>query len=114
MTTLLGRVRRLGSAKSRTAEDSVKQFTGLLLALLTPYVVVLIIMMAGQPYSYVAEAMKSLWVAPPFTAFMLVSFQSVFRDLHQVGSPNRVFTSINTMFFTVQKRPPALIPSAIM
>jgi len=74
MTTPLGRVRGLGSAKSGTAEYRAKQFTGLLLALLTPYVVVLIIMLAGQPFAYVTEAMRSLWVAPPLMAFMLVSF----------------------------------------
>jgi len=63
----------LGSAKTGTVEYVAKQFSGLLLGLLTPYVIVVIIRYAGKPYSEVTAAMTSFWVMPPLLAFVLIS-----------------------------------------
>lgn len=73
MKTPLGRVRGLGSAKSGTTNYIVKQASGLVLAILTPYVVVLGILLFGRPWLEVREAISSLWVAPALAAFILVS-----------------------------------------
>jgi len=73
MTTPLGRVRGLGSAKSGTKEYVAKQFSGVLLGLLTPYVIVLLVMYAGKPYNEVTTAMRSIWVSPPLLGFILIS-----------------------------------------
>jgi succinate dehydrogenase / fumarate reductase membrane anchor subunit len=71
--TPLGKVRGLGSARSGTSEHVAKQFSGVILGLLTPYVIGLAIVLAGKPYDQVVELMRSMWVAPPLTAFIVIS-----------------------------------------
>ena len=73
MTTPLGRIRGLGSAKTGTIEHVVKQFSGFVVALLTPYLMVVLITLAGRPYDEVVSTLKSLWVSPPLAAFVIVS-----------------------------------------
>ena len=73
MTTPLGRVRGLGSARRGTAEHVAKQFSGLLLFLLTPWVLYTVIRLAGRPYAEVIVALKSLWMSPPLAAFIVIS-----------------------------------------
>ena len=73
MTTPLGHIRGLGSAKTGTIEHVVKQFSGFVVALLTPYLMVVLITLAGRPYDEVVSTLKSLWVSPPLAAFVIVS-----------------------------------------
>jgi succinate dehydrogenase / fumarate reductase membrane anchor subunit len=84
MRTPLGRVRGLGSARSGTHEHVAKQFSGFILALLTPYVVVLLIIYAGKSYNEVITAMRSMWVAPPLLAFILVSTYHMYIGMRVV------------------------------
>ncbi len=73
MATPLGRVRGLGSAKRGTRTYWTKQFSGLLLGLLTPYMAVIALMSFGKPWREVQNTLSSLWVAPFVAMFLVVS-----------------------------------------
>lgn len=73
MTTPLGRVRGLGSAKSGTRTYWTKQFSGVLLAVLTPYIVIIAVMTFGRPWPEAQRTLSSLWVAPFVVMFLVVS-----------------------------------------
>ena len=105
MTTPHGRVRGLGSAKSGTTTYVVKQASGLVLALLTPYVVVLGIRMFGRPWLEVREALASLWVAPALAAFILISaihmrigMQVIIEDYVHARGPKTSLLVANWLF----------------
>ncbi len=73
MTTPLGRVRGLGSAKGGTGIYVGKQVSGVVLGVLTPYVVALGIYMFGRERDFVVASIASFWVGPALIAFIVLS-----------------------------------------
>jgi succinate dehydrogenase / fumarate reductase, membrane anchor subunit len=73
MPTPLGLVRGLGSAKSGTATFVKERLSGLALFFLTPYLVVVMMPVFGQPYPVVLDAIGSLWIGPALVAFLLIN-----------------------------------------
>jgi succinate dehydrogenase / fumarate reductase membrane anchor subunit len=73
MTTPLGRVRGLGSAKGGTKPYVVKQASGIALGALTPYIVGLGIYLFGRDRDFVVHSVGSFWVGPPLLAFVILS-----------------------------------------
>ena len=105
MTTPLGRVRGLGSGKTGTTEYVAKQFSGFVLAVLTPYVIVIVLAFAGRPYHEVVSGLKSLWVSPPLLAFLLASLyhmrigmKVIIEDYVHAEHPKTVALAINWCF----------------
>ena len=73
MTTPLGRVRGLGSAKGGTRSYVLKQASGLALGLLTPYMIGVGIFLFGRDREFVLASMGSFWIAPALTGFIVLS-----------------------------------------
>lgn len=73
MTTPLQRVRGLGSAKGGTGSYVAKQVSGLVLGLLTPYIIGLGIYLFGRSRDFVVASVSSFWVGPPLIAFIILS-----------------------------------------
>ncbi|XAZ25967.1 succinate dehydrogenase, hydrophobic membrane anchor protein (plasmid) [Sinorhizobium sp. B11] len=73
MTTPLGRVRGLGSAKGGTRSYVLKQASGLALGLLTPYMIGVGIFLFGRDRELVIASMGSFWIAPTLTGFIVLS-----------------------------------------
>ncbi|OWW00123.1 succinate dehydrogenase [Rhizobium sp. R72] len=73
MTTPLGRVRGLGSAKGGTGPYVLKQASGLALGLLTPYIVGIGIYLFGRDRAFVVESVGSFWIGPALLAFIILS-----------------------------------------
>ncbi|MBC2771665.1 succinate dehydrogenase, hydrophobic membrane anchor protein [Rhizobium sp. AQ_MP] len=73
MPTPLGLVRGLGSAKSGTATFVKERLSGLALFFLTPYLLVVMMPVFGQPYPVVLQAVGSLWIGPALVAFLLIN-----------------------------------------
>ncbi|WP_309084788.1 succinate dehydrogenase, hydrophobic membrane anchor protein [Chelativorans sp.] len=73
MRTPLARVRGLGSAKSGTDAFIAERVTSIALALLTPYVAIILILLAGQPHEAVVSWLGSIYVAPAVAAFAVIS-----------------------------------------
>jgi succinate dehydrogenase / fumarate reductase membrane anchor subunit len=73
MTTPLGRVRGLGSAKGGTKPYVMKQASGIALGLLTPYIVGLGIYLLGRDRNFTVHSIGSFWVGPPLLAFVILS-----------------------------------------
>jgi succinate dehydrogenase / fumarate reductase, membrane anchor subunit len=73
MTTPLGRVRGLGSAKGGTRHYVLKQVSGIALGLLTPYMVGLGIYLFGRDREFAVHSIGSFWGGPPLLAFLILS-----------------------------------------
>lgn len=73
MTTPLGRVRGLGSAKGGTRSYVLKQASGLALGLLTPYMIGAGIYLLGRDRAFMVSSMGSFWIAPALTGFIVLS-----------------------------------------
>ncbi|EPE97050.1 succinate dehydrogenase, hydrophobic membrane anchor protein [Rhizobium grahamii] len=73
MTTPLGRVRGLGSAKGGTGPYVLKQASGLALGILTPYLVGIGIYLFGRDREFVVTAIGSFWIGPALLGFIILS-----------------------------------------
>ena len=73
MTTPLGRVRGLGSAKGGTGPYVLKQASGLALGILTPYVVGIGIYLFGRDREFVVTSVGSFWIGPALLGFIILS-----------------------------------------
>jgi len=73
MTTPLGRVRGLGSAKGGTRAYVLKQASGVALGVLTPYMIFVGIYLFGRDRQFVVDSISSFWIGPPFAAFIILS-----------------------------------------
>ncbi|MBW9117355.1 succinate dehydrogenase, hydrophobic membrane anchor protein [Rhizobium cauense] len=73
MTTPLGRVRGLGSAKGGTAAYVWKQASGLALGLLTPYIIGIGIFLFGRDREFVIASIGSFWIGPALLGFIILS-----------------------------------------
>lgn len=105
MTTPLGRVRGLGSAKTGTRDYVHKQVSGLLLALLTPWTVGILFYLIGMPRSFVVASLQSLWIGPPVLAFVLISLhhmrlgmQVIIEDYVHSEAGKTVLAVLNWIF----------------
>jgi succinate dehydrogenase / fumarate reductase membrane anchor subunit len=74
MTTPLGRVRGLGSAKGGTRSYVLKQASGLALGLLTPYMIGVGIFLFGRDREFVIAFMGSFWIAPASQAAIIEDY----------------------------------------
>jgi succinate dehydrogenase / fumarate reductase membrane anchor subunit len=84
MATQLGKVRGLGSAKTGTTAYLIKQFTGFLLAVLTPFMIWIVISMVGKSYAETRAALQSLWVAPVVFAFLALTFEHMRLGMNEI------------------------------
>lgn len=84
MATQLGKVRGLGSAKTGTNAYLIKQFTGFLLAALTPFMIWIVISHMGKSFAETRAALQSLWVAPVVFAFLTLSFEHMRLGMHEI------------------------------
>lgn len=84
MATQLGKVRGLGSAKSGTTPYLIKQFTGFLLAVLTPFMIWIVISMVGKSYAETRLALQSFWVAPVVFAFLALTFEHMRLGMNEI------------------------------
>jgi len=73
MTTPLGRVRGLGSAKGGTRTYVLKQASGITLGILTPYMIGVGIYLFGRERQFVVDSISTFWVGPPLAAFIIVT-----------------------------------------
>jgi succinate dehydrogenase / fumarate reductase membrane anchor subunit len=73
VTTPLGRVRGLGSAKTGTGPYVLKQASGLALGVLTPYMIGLGIYLFGRHRDFVVSSIGSFWVGPPLLGFIFLT-----------------------------------------
>ncbi|KPH04842.1 succinate dehydrogenase, hydrophobic membrane anchor protein (plasmid) [Rhizobium acidisoli] len=73
MTTPLGRVRGLGSAKGGTRAYVLKQASGLALGILTPYLIGIGIYLFGRNRDFVVASIGSFWIGPALFAFIFLS-----------------------------------------
>lgn len=73
MTTPLGRVRGLGSAKGGTGPYVLKQASGVALGILTPYMIGLGLYLFGRERDFVVSSIGSFWVGPPILGFVFLT-----------------------------------------
>jgi succinate dehydrogenase / fumarate reductase membrane anchor subunit len=73
MSTPLGRVRGLGSAKGGTRTYVLKQASGIALGLLTPYLIGIGIYLLGRNRDFVVASMSSFWIGPALLIFIFLS-----------------------------------------
>ncbi|WP_158025996.1 succinate dehydrogenase, hydrophobic membrane anchor protein [Pararhizobium arenae] len=73
MTTPLGKVRALGSAKSGTREFLKERMTGMALMVILPYLLVFLIPVMNSSYNAFLDVISSLWVAPALIAALLLN-----------------------------------------
>lgn len=73
MRTPLGRVRGLGSGKTGTDVFIRERVSGLLLFVLTPYLIAVLLPTIGAPYPVVLSHIGSIWVGIPLIAFLLIN-----------------------------------------
>jgi succinate dehydrogenase / fumarate reductase membrane anchor subunit len=73
MTTPLGRVRGLGSAKGGTRPYVLKQASGLALGVLTPYLIGIGVYLFGRDRDFVVASIGSFWIGPALVAFIFLS-----------------------------------------
>ncbi|RWY79922.1 succinate dehydrogenase, hydrophobic membrane anchor protein [Rhizobium leguminosarum] len=73
MTTPLGRIRGLGSAKGGTRPYVLKQASGLALGILTPYLIGIGIYLLGRDRDFVVASIGSFWISPALLAFIFLS-----------------------------------------
>jgi len=105
MTTPLGRVLGLGSARSGTLDFFHDRVRALVLFFLTPYMIVLGVWLFGRPRDYVVDALGSLWVAAPLGLYLVLTLlhmrlgmQTIIEDYIHAPGYKVTLTFLNTVF----------------